>query len=244
MPPPEWRRPVHGGSFRTFARSGGMERWFGRLVRRGFLLAMMAGALLIGVASLEYFQPDHLAPFVIEKLPVRYEALWRASLKVHVVSALVSFPLCLLLVTRTLRRHRTWHRWLGRIAGVVVVGALVPSGIVLSFEAKGGAPVALGFLLSAGVVLMGMVAGITAARRGDLRRHARGMRHVVAQLSVAVTSRALLILFHVIGMDPDTAYWVALWLPVLGSAALAEALSSRLRFSEIQFVPSILRNPS
>ena len=221
-----------------------MGRWFERLLRRGFLLSMMAGALLIGVASLEYFQPQHLAPFVIEKLPVRFEALWRASLKVHVASALFSFPLCLLLMTRTLRRYRAWHRWLGRIAGMVVLGALVPSGIFLSFEAKGGASVAIGFLLSAGIVLVSMVAGVRAARRGDVRLHARGMRHVVAQLSVAVTSRALLILLDVSGVDPDSAYVVALWIPVLGSAALAEVFSGRLRFSEAQFTPSISRNPT
>lgn len=221
-----------------------MGRWFERLLRRAFLLSMMAGALLIGVASLEYFQPHHLAPFVIEKLPVRFETLWRASLKVHVASALFSFPLCLLLMTRTLRRHRTWHRWLGRISGMVVLGALVPSGIVLSFEAKGGAPVAIGFLLSAAIVLVSMVIGVRAARAGDLRLHVRGMRHVVAQLSVAVTSRALLILLDISGVGPDSAYVVALWVPVLGSAAVAELLSGRLRFSKPQLVPSLSRNPS
>lgn len=205
---------------------------------------MMVGALLIGLSSLEYFEPHHLAPFVIEKLPVRFEALWRASLVLHVASALVSFPLCLVLMTRTLRRHRTWHRCLGRIAGAVVVGALVPSGVVLSFEAKGGAPSAVGFLLSAAIVLYAMVSGVLAARRGDLRAHARAMRHVVLQLSVAVTSRALLILLDGMGMAPETAYLVALWVPVLASAAAAEALSGRFRFSEVRLVPSISRNPS
>lgn len=221
-----------------------MGRRLESLVRRGFLLLMMVGVGLIGFASLEYFKPHHLAPFVIEKLPVRFEALWKTSLLVHVASALLSFPLCLVLMTRTLQRHRSWHRWLGRITGIAVVGALVPSGIVLSFEAKGGAPVAIGFLLSAAIVLASMVSGVLAARRGDLRTHARGMRHVVAQLSVAVTSRALLILLHVAGMDPDTAYVVALWIPVVGSVAVAEALSGRLRFSEFRLAPSISRNPS
>lgn len=205
---------------------------------------MMAGALLIGLSSLEYFQPRHLAPFVIEKLPVRFEALWRGALVVHVASALASFPLCLILMTRTLQRHRTWHRRLGRIVGVFIVGALVPSGVVLSFEAKGGVLGALGFLLSAAIVLYAMIMGVLSARRGDLRVHARAMRHVVLQLSVAVTSRALLILLHTARMDPETAYLVALWGPVLGSAVVAEALSGHLRFSEFRLVPSISRNPS
>jgi hypothetical protein len=57
------------------------------------------------------------------------------------------------------------------------------------------------------------------------------MRHVVAQMSVAVTSRAMLIGFGYLEIDPDTAYVVALWGPVLFSALVAEALSRRFRFS-------------
>jgi uncharacterized membrane protein len=207
-----------------------------------FFVSMMLGSLLITMASLVYFDPDTLAPFVIEKLPVRFELLWLTSLKVHVASAVVSFPLCLVLMTRWLQRRKSWHRWLGQLTGVCVVGALVPSGIVLSFEAKGGAPVALGFLLSAAIVLLGMVHGVLAALRSDLSGHARAMRHVVAQMSVAVTSRALLIALDSAGMNPDTAYVVALWLPVLASAWVAEWISGRLKFSSLSPIHPSLRS--
>jgi hypothetical protein len=53
------------------------------------------------------------------------------------------------------------------------------------------------------------------------------MRHVVAQMSVAVTSRALLLGFDAVGIDPDLAYVIALWGPVLGSAAVVELVSLR-----------------
>ena len=68
--------------------------------------------------------------------------------------------------------------------------ALVPSGVVLAFDAKGGAIVTAGFLLSAAIVAGCMTYGVRAARRRDLLSHARMMRHVVGQMSVAVTSRA------------------------------------------------------
>jgi hypothetical protein len=140
---------------------------------------------------------------------------------------LVTFPLCLLLVTRTLQRRLTLHRWLGRTTGALVLLALVPSGVVLSFDAKGGPIVTAGFLLSAGIVAGCMVWGTLAARRRELVKHRRAMRHVVAQMSVAVTSRALLMALDARGVDPDTAYVVALWLPVLGSAAVVEIMSLR-----------------
>lgn len=188
---------------------------------------MLAGCALIAAASLVYFDAETVPPFVIEKLPVRFETLWLVSLRLHVASALASFPLCLLLATRTLQRRLTLHRWLGRTTGVLVLLALVPSGVVLSFDAKGGPAVTAGFLLSAAIVAGCMVLGILAARRRQLVAHRRAMRHVVAQMSVAVTSRAMLMALDARAVDPDIAYVVALWLPVLGSAAVVEVLSLR-----------------
>jgi uncharacterized membrane protein YozB (DUF420 family) len=188
---------------------------------------MLVGSAFITASSLAYFDFDTLPPFVIEKLPVRFESLWLASLRVHVAAASITFPLCLLLTTRALQRRLAWHRGLGRVAGVLVLFALVPSGIVLAFDAKGGGIVTVGFLLSAAIVAGFMVHGVMAARRGDIVLHRRAMRHVVGQMSVAVTSRALLLGLDAAGVDPDFAYVVALWGPVLASAAVVELVSWR-----------------
>lgn len=221
-----------------------MKRWLARLPGRMFFASMMLGAVLITMASSVYFDSNTLAPFVIEKLPVRFESLWLTSLKIHVASAIFSFPLCIVLMTRWLQRRKAWHRWLGRLTGLCVVGALVPSGIVLSFEAKGGTPVALGFLLSAAIVLLGMVHGVLSARRGNLASHRRAMNHVVAQMSVAVSSRAMLILLDSFGVNPDTAYVLALWIPVLVSAGAAEWASGRLVLSNLSPFPPSIRSLS
>lgn len=192
---------------------------------------MLAGSALITTASLTYFDFETLPPFVIEKLPLRFESLWLASLRVHVASASLAFPLCLLLITRGLQRRPGWHRWIGRFTGALVLVALVPSGTVLAFDAKGGTVVTVGFLLSAAIVAGCMTHGALAARRRDFILHRRAMRHVVGQMSVAVTSRALMLGLDSVGVDPDLAYVVALWGPVLGSALCAEVISSRSTFS-------------
>jgi len=183
---------------------------------------MLAGSAYITWQSLAYFDFETLPPFVIEKLPVRFESLWLASLRIHVAAAALSFPLCLFLMTRWLQRHAAWHRWLGRIAGCLLLFALVPSGVVLAFDAKGGAPVTAGFLLSGAIVAGCSVAGIKTARRRDLVAHRRAMSHVIAQMSVAVTSRTMIVGFDAAGVDPALAYVVALWVPVLASAAVVE----------------------
>jgi hypothetical protein len=200
-----------------------------------FLVAMAAGSALIAANSLVYFDVDAVAPFVVERLPEQFASVWLAALRIHVGAALLSLPLCLALMTRWLRRRPSWHRWIGRVTVGIILLALVPTGIVLAFHAKGGAFVTAGFLLSAAIVAASAVRGVAAARRRprsdrerdrpDMSAHQRAMRHVFGQMSVAVTSRALLLGFDALGVDPGVAYVVALWGPVLATAAIVEVLS-------------------
>jgi Predicted membrane protein (DUF2306) len=207
--------------------SGAMARRLGRLLGSVWMLGLLTGALIIGWASRVYFASDELAPFVIEKLPLPHEDLWLAALKVHVVAASFALPACLLLSWRRMLRFRRTHRWLGRVTGAVILAALVPSGLYLSLYAKGGAPATVGFALSGVIVAVAMVWGVGRARAKDYLGHQRCMLHVLAQLSVAVTSRALLTLLDAIGVDPDPAYLFALWAPVLAGVGFVEVWIAR-----------------
>ena len=221
-----------------------MPRLLTLLFRRLFWVSMWVGSALITASSIAYFDFATLPPFVIEKLPVRFEALWLASLRVHVASALLSFPLCLLLTTRWLQRRRTWHRWVGRFACGLVLALLVPSGIVLAFDAKGGRAVTAGFLLSAAIVAGCTIGGVLAARRRDLASHRRAMQHVLGQMSVAVVSRALIVCLDLVGLDPDIAYVVALWGPVLAAVAIVELVSLESSLKSILHVGGMFREAS
>jgi uncharacterized membrane protein len=188
---------------------------------------MLAGWVFIFASSLAYFDFSAIPEFMFEKLPLRHETLWLYSLRVHVTAALISLPLCIVLMTRTLQKRPAIHRVLGRIAGMTLLFGLVPTGVVLAFDATGGKVVTVGFLLSGAIVAGCTVRGVLAARRGDLVTHQRSMRHVFAQMSVAVSSRALLMIFDGAGVDRGISYVVALWGPVLASALVVELLSLR-----------------
>jgi hypothetical protein len=204
---------------------------------------MLLGSLLMTWVSLPYFDFGTLPPFMLEKLPLKFERLWLASLRIHVASALLALPLCLFLMTRFLQRRPAWHRFLGRVTGALLLVALVPTGVVLALDAKGGALVTAGFLLSGALVAGCTVVGVLSARRRDFTLHARMMRHVVAQMSVAVTSRVLIVVLDIVGMEPGVAYVVALWGPVLLSAAVAELVS--VRFSpKLLYLERIRRDDS
>ena len=217
-----------------------MARRLGGLLGSVSMVGLGLGALIIGWASRVYFDSDELAPFVIEKLPLPREDLWLAALKAHVVAASLALPACLLLSLRHMLRFPRAHRWLGRGTGAVILAALVPSGLYLSLFAKGGAPATVGFALSGLIVAFAMVQGVRRARARDYAGHRRCMLHVLAQLSVAVTSRALLYLLDAVGIDPDAAYLFALWLPVVAGVAFVEVSISRRAHRRNSHAPKTL----
>lgn len=193
------------------------------------ILALAAGSATITRASLGYFGED-MPPFVIEKLPLPHEEMWLWVLKVHVLAAAICLPACLLLLSTTVLRRLSWfHRWLGRVTGPLTLLALVPSGAYLALYAKGGIASTVGFLLSGGIIAVAMVLGVVTARTRRFVEHRRWMLHVLAQMSVAVTSRAMLFGFDAAAVDERTAYLVSLWLPVVGSFLLVELMSTRAR---------------
>jgi len=195
------------------------------------MVALVLGAVAITNGSLDYFDDEQWPEFVVEKLPLSstfIEDLWIHALQIHVVAAAFALPGCLLLTSRfVLRRFPRAHRWLGRITGIVVLFALVPTGLFMAFFAKGGFRGGLGFVVTGVIVGVSMVRGIISARARRFVEHRRQVLHVLAQLSVAVTSRVLIFAFDAAGVDGEVAYLIALWLPVIGSALIVEGLVPR-----------------
>jgi hypothetical protein len=223
----------------------GFDTAAARVARSAFFVAMAAGVALIARASIPYFFGDDLHEFLIEKLPLPHEQIWLTALHVHVVAAVFSLPACLLLLSRRfLRRWPRVHRILGRVVGGIILLLLVPSGTWLAFYAKGGAPGTLGFLLSGAIVAAAMTRGIVHARARAFAAHRWCMLQVVGQLSVAITSRALLVGFDRAGIAPDPAYILALWLPVLTSALIAAFLGGSRRRNHATPQVGLALNPA
>src|SRR5262245_25931458 len=197
-------------------------------------LALWLGSLAITLLSLVYFDLNERAPFVIEKLPLPAEDLYLLALRFHVIAAALALPGCLILSSKTiLKRWPRFHRGCGRLVGSVVMGVLVLSGFYLAFFARGGWGGTLGFQLSGAIVMVAMVQGVRAARAKQYSRHRRLAFHVLGQLSVAVTSRAMLFVLESSNINPDFAYLISLWTPVVGTFARVEYLVSPIQLKSI-----------
>jgi len=209
-----------------------------RLPQTLLWLYFWVGSFAITLSSLVYFNFDERAPFIIEKLPLPAEDLYVLVLRFHVVAAALALPGCLILTAKfILKRWPKFHRWCGRVVGSIVLAVLVPSGFYLSFFARGGWGATLGFLLSGAIVMVAMAQGIREARAKQFAKHRRLAFHVLGQLSVAVTSRSMLYVLEPSGLNPDFSYVLSLWLPVVGTFALVELLTSPI---QLKLIPRIL----
>ena len=202
------------------------KKWGSGLVRGTFWAVMGTGLWMMLSASASYLELGDSHPFFLEKLPLARPRWWLTALWVHVPSALFALPACLLLlVGRVRRRFPRFHRWLGRVTGGLLIFVVVPSGMYLAFFAQGGLVTTLGFWLTGMIALLALVKSIVSARRGDFRAHRRFSSHVVAQLSVAVFSRFLLVGAESIGVYREWVYVAALYVPIVACAVVAELLT-------------------
>lgn len=197
-------------------------------------LSLWLGSFAITLSSIVYFNTHELAPFVIEKLPLPALDGYVWALRIHVLAAALALPGCILLSSkRLLKRWPSFHRWGGRWIGIIVLVALVPSGFYLSFFARGGWGATVGFILSGIIVLVAMVQGVRSARAKQYDRHRRYVLHVLGQLSVAVSSRAMLYMLESTSLDQNLSYILSLWIPVLATFGLVEYFVSPTRFKLI-----------
>jgi uncharacterized membrane protein len=224
------------------------KTWRGSLGSLAFVGLMAVGMWMMLEASASYLELGKAHPFFLEKLPLARPKLWRGALYMHVPSALFALPACVVLLSNRVRaRMPRFHRWLGRITGVVILLAVVPSGLYLAFFATGGLITTLGFWLTGLITFVAMVNSIRSARAGNIKAHRRFSAHVAAQLSVAVFSRLMLVSAEQLELYDEWVYVTALWLPVIACAAIAELLTGPRvrqtpkgsRHEEVTHVPAL-----
>lgn len=217
---PQWKKP---GDQRALLR------------RVAFYVVMIAGLWLMLSASTSYLELGREHPFFLEKLPLKRPNWWLAALYVHVPSALFALPACLVLLSsRVRRRWPRFHRWLGRTNGLLILCAVVPSGMYLALFAQGGLLSTLGFWLTGALTFVAMVKSVQSARAGRMQAHHRYSAHVAAQLAVAVVSRFALIGAEQAGLYSEWTYIAALWLPVIGCALVAELTTRQRRLPVVK----------
>lgn len=161
------------------------------------LLKLLAGLLVIKtLVAVLWNYPDYLPPdFQSEFLYGRKACFfggYQWAFYAHIVSGPIALLLGLMLVNERLMRSRPkLHRRLGRLEGLIVLLAVVPSGFWMAVYAQAGTVAAVGFatlaVATAGCAAMGWK---TAIQRRFASHH-RWMGRMYLLLSSAVVIRVM-----------------------------------------------------
>ena len=160
----------------------------------------------------DYFPPNFDALF-LQGREATFTGIYQAAFYVHIFSGPVVLFNGLILLSETIRRrHRGWHRWLGRVQVVVLLVFVLPSSAVMSWHAFGGWPAGLSFLGLSAATASCAIIGVVHARRRRYDQHRRWMLRCYVLICSAVFLRLISGTAGLVGVSsPEQAYILAAW---------------------------------
>ncbi len=213
------------------------------------LLACLAGALIIlrvtlgvVIGYVDYFPPNFYAEFLSGRQhyffgPYQW-AFW-----IHILfSPLVMISGLVLLGSGLRPGFRIWHRWLGRVHTVIVLGLVAPSGLWMSFYTLTGAWAGTAFAFSSCMTFACAAMGWRCALARQFNAHSVWMTRCYLLLCSAIVLRLLSGAATVFHSDQIWTYPVFAWISTTVPVATYELLRVRTRQRDIK--PATLENTS
>lgn len=183
----------------------------------------------IVVSYRHYLPPNFSSDFLQGREPYFFGS-YQYAFYSHLFSGPSSLIVGMLLLNERIRtRWPEWHRILGRIQAVMVLGLVVPSGLGMSVRSDGGIVAATGFAALALATGFCCVQGWRSAVRRRFVAHRCWMARCFVLLSSAVVLRIIGGSVLVLGLNSEWTYpasaW-ACWLCPLGIFEWAVARNS------------------
>jgi hypothetical protein len=181
------------------------------------LLALLAGLLILKVNAAivvgyqSYFPPDFNSDFLKDRESYFFGG-YRWAFWLHLVSGPLSLILGVLLISARFRaRFPGWHRRLGRIQAVNVLGVLAPSGMWMAFYAAAGPVAGASFVVLSVLTGLTIVMGWRTAVQRKFAEHRRWMLRNFTLLCSAVVLRLVAGAATVFEFGPDWFDPLAAW---------------------------------
>ncbi|NQZ68802.1 MAG: DUF2306 domain-containing protein, partial [Lentisphaeria bacterium] len=188
-----------------------------KLIAAGICLTVVYLCLLICYNSLSYYSLTVNHPFIVEKAEIGKQFPWRLVLYIHIASGIV---ILLSSFTQFSRKIRSFypqiHKYSGSVYFFAILYVLVPTGIFLSFSAKGGIWGSLGFMVQGVYTFAATWIAYQSLNEKNIEKHISWIIRSYAMILTAVTFRVLHIAFRYTPMDYITNYNLSIW----GSTAI------------------------
>ncbi len=199
---------------------------FGGLIL--FWLPITFFSLLLFKNTLPYFDFSSDYPFITERAHYFKDTIYYTCFYVHLAAGIFCIAAALLqFSSEILRSRKKIHIWSGRIYVFAVLLLGAPTGMYMSFFAKGSAYEKGMFMFMAVAWFYTTLKGLTTILNKKVIAHKNWMYRSYALALTAVTFRILHIILYMMDWGSQQNYEISLWISVLGNILVTEIIIFR-----------------
>lgn len=193
-----------------------------------FWLPIIFFSLLLIYNTLPYFSFKNDFSFIRERAVLFLQPAYATCFYVHIFAGMCCIGAALLQFSYAiLKKRKPVHVWSGRIYVTVVLLLGAPTGMYMSFFAKGtGAERGL-FMFMAIAWFLFTLKGFTTILQKNVLAHKLWMIRSYAMALTAVTFRVYYLVLYLMDVELTQNYETSLWISVVGNLLLAEILIFR-----------------
>ena len=180
-------------------------------------------SLLLVKNTLPYFSFNQDFGFIQERAVLFLKPVYKISFYIHIFAGMFCITAVLTQFSSyLLKKRKAIHIWMGKIYVLVVLILGAPTGVYMSFFAKGGFLERLLFMFMAIYWFFSTMKGLQSIKEKNVLAHKNWMIRSYSMAMTAVTFRIYHILFYYYGVDHLHNYEISLWISVLGNMLVAE----------------------
>jgi hypothetical protein len=193
-----------------------------------FWLPVSFFSVLLIVNTIPYFNFSRDFSFIQERAVLFLRPIYSTCFYLHIFAGMFCIGSALLQFSSyILKKRKAIHVWGGRIYVMVVLLIGAPTGLYMSFFAKGGMAERGLFMFMAVSWFFFTLKGFTAILGKQVLAHKIWMMRSYAMALTAVTFRVYYIILYLYNVPLTMNYEVSLWISVAGNLMIAEYLIYR-----------------
>lgn len=188
-----------------------------------FWIPVVFFSLLLVKNTLPYFSFNQHFIFIEERALLFLKPVYKVCFYVHILAGMFCIVAALTQFSSyILKKRKAIHIWMGKIYVLVVLVLGAPTGLYMSFFAKGSFWERMLFLFMAMYWFYTTTKGLQTIKQKNVLAHKNWMIRSYSMAMTAVTFRIYHIVLFYFDWDHLHNYQVSLWISVLGNMLVAE----------------------
>ncbi len=190
-----------------------------------FWLPVIFFSLLLIKNTLPYFSFSSAFSFIQERAVLFLQPAYKVSFYIHIFAGMFCIGTALLQFSGyLLKKRKQIHIWSGRVYVLVVLLLGAPTGLYMSFFAKGSFAERGLFMFMAVSWFFFTLKGLTTVLQKNILAHKVWMIRSYTMAMTAVTFRIYYLLLYLMGVELTLNYEWSLWMSVVGNLLVAELI--------------------